>query len=357
MSKTHYIIPFFIPHIGCPYNCVFCSQNRITGKESSISPEEILPTVKQYLATFPRDAAGVEVAFFGGSFTGIPVKLQTAFLEKAHYAKKNGLIDGIRLSTRPDYIDGAILDRLKEFGVDTIELGVQSANNKVLAQSLRGHTFEDVMRASKLIQKSGFVLGLQMMIGLPGSDRDTEMETARQICRIRPQMVRIYPALVIRGTALEAMYRNGKYTPLSLDGAVQTCVILSEMFIRENIDIIRMGLQPTELINTGREVVAGPFHPAFRQLVDSRLLHKTVKKVIDQRGIETEAGLVIEVNPSILSTLQGSRKESIKALRAEYPGLHIRVLQNSSLDKTVIGFCNGDARYEIDYRQVISKTH
>ncbi len=355
MSKTHFIIPFFIPHVGCPYSCIFCNQNRITGRESSVSPEEILPTIEQYLATFPPGTKGVEVAFFGGSFTGIPIRLQNAFLEKAYYAKKNGLIEGIRMSTRPDYIDQTILNRLKKYRVDTIELGVQSMSDHVLDNSCRGHTSEDVIRASKLIRENKFTLGLQMMIGLPGSDRDTEIETARQICRLKPTMVRIYPALVIRGTTLEVMYSQGQYKPPDLENAVQTCAVIAEMFIRENINIIRIGLQPTYLINTGKEVVAGPFHPSFRQLVDSLLLRKSLKKVLDQRGIDPKIRVVIEVNPSMLSTLQGIRKNSVAKLREEFPGIEERIAQNKCLGKTVIKFWYNDSCFEIDYNQVLSK--
>lgn len=355
MSNKHYIIPFFIPHIGCPHDCVFCSQNKITGREDSISAGEILPTVREYLATLPNDNRWVEVAFFGGSFTGIPAHHQEEFLEKARYAKEKGLIDGIRLSTRPDYIDETVLKRLKSYLVDTIELGVQSMDDRVLKKSLRGHTAADVLYASNLIKENGFCLGLQMMIGLPGSSPNIEIETARRICEIGPKLIRIYPALVIRGTALETMYLKGKYKPLSLEDAVETCTVLAEMFIKSDINVIRMGLQPTDLINAGREVVAGPFHPAFRQLVDSKLLRKTVKRVLDQRSLDDEAGLVIQVNPALVSTLQGIKKESLSILKKEYPELRITVSQNNTLGKWNVRFINGATVFEVDYRRVIIK--
>jgi len=355
MPEKYLIIPFFIPHIGCPYKCIFCSQKKITGRESPVTPEDILPTIHRYLKTLPQDRRKVEIAFYGGSFTGIPEDLQTSFLEAAVSAKSRGLVDGIRLSTRPDYIDKRILERLKKYRVDAIELGVQSMDNQVLKKSLRGHTAEDVLIASKLIQREGFVLGLQMMIGLPGSNLKKDIETARQICEIKPRMVRIYPALVIRGTALEALYKKGNYRPLSLEKAVDTCTVLAEMFMRESISIIRMGLQPTELINKGGEVVAGPFHAAFRQLVDSRLVKKAVNKAMDQRELGRVPAITVEVSPGTVSALQGIKKESIAALLEEYPGLSIKIVQNSALDKTAIRFFYESSMFEIDYREVLIK--
>ena len=355
MSKEHFIIPFFIPHIGCPHNCVFCSQDKITGKECPVKPEEVLPVIREYRATIPRGAKAVEAAFFGGSFTGIPVALQKAFLKEARLAKEEGLIEGIRLSTRPDYIDKEVLGRLKDYGVDTIELGVQSMSDKVLAKSSRGHTSADVVRASRSIREYGFKLGLQMMIGLPGSGRETEIETASRICSLKPDFVRIYPALVIRGTDLEIMYKKGLYKPLALEEAIDTCVALAEMFLRENISIIRIGLQPTDLISQDGEVAAGPFHPSFRQLVDSRLVLKAVKRIIGQREKVLGKGLVIEVNPGALSMLQGIGKESINALKREYPGLEIKVRQNRGLGRSEMRFISGGTVFGSDYREVIRK--
>lgn len=353
MTKTHFIVPFFIPHVGCPHDCVFCSQGKITGKERPVLPEEVIPIIREYRATFPRNARMVEAAFFGGSFTGIPAPLQTAFLKEAYLAKKEGLIDRIRLSTRPDYIDQEVLERLSEFRVDIIELGVQSMSDEVLKKSARGHSSADVVQASRKIREYGFRLGLQMMVGLPGSRPDTEVQTASGICALKPDFVRIYPTLVIRGTALETMYKKGMYKPPSLEEAVDLCAVLAAMFIRENIAIIRMGLQPTELISEGGEVVAGPFHPSFRQLVDSRLVLRAVKWILDQRGMDPEVGIVMETNPKLLSTLKGIGKENIKALEREYPGLEIKVLKNKDLGRSEIRFINGKRMFEADYRQVI----
>ncbi len=355
MTNKRYIIPFFIPHIGCPHSCVFCSQNKITGREKPITPEEILPIIRQYRATFSDKTKKVEVAFFGGSFTGIPIKLRSALLQEAYNAKKMGLLHNIRLSTRPDYIDEDILNHLKDFEVDIIELGVQSMDSEVLALSQRGHGAEDVIKASKLIKGYGFKLGLQMMIGLPGSHERTEIETAVQICRLKPDFVRIYPALVIRGTKLEDMYKNKTYRPPPLQKAVEVCVKLSEIFIKKNINIIRIGLQPTGLIKEGGEVAAGPFHPSFRQLVDSRLVLNVIVKIIGQRGMDLTRGLAIMANPRFISTLQGINKENLKILKEMHPGSRIRMLMDKSLKRSVLRLETEQDLIETDYLRAIEK--
>ncbi len=355
MTDKRYIIPFFVPHIGCPHACVFCSQNKITGQEKPVTPGEILPTVKEYISTFHDKTRRIEIAFFGGSFTGIPMDMQRALLNEAYNAKMAGLIDGIRLSTRPDYINKKILHDLKAFGVDTVELGVQSMDNKVLALSQRGHVAADVVKSSKLIKNHGFKLGLQMMIGLPGSYEITELNTATEICALEPDFVRIYPALVIRGTKMETLYKSGAYTPLPLHGAIDICVRLTEIFIKERIKIIRMGLQPTDLISEGAEVIAGPFHPSFRQLVDAKLVLKVIVKIIEQRGMDLSRGLILTVNPRCLSTLQGINKANIKTLREMYPGLYIKTMTDETLKGNVLRLRGDRDLIETDYLRVIEK--
>ena len=207
----HYVIPIFVPHLGCPNDCVFCNQKSISGQQKMITKEEIKNTIDFYLENIKDKQAKKEVAFFGGSFTGIDVEKQEEFLQTAYQYIKNGKIDSIRISTRPDYINKAILKRLKKYRVKTIELGVQSANDYVLKQSRRNHTFEDVKKASKLIRRYRFNLGHQMMIGLPESTKIDEINTAKELIKLKPQMVRIYPVLVIKNTKLEKDYLDKKY--------------------------------------------------------------------------------------------------------------------------------------------------
>lgn len=240
------------------------------GLSTNVSPVEVEKIIEEHLATF-KPGAFVEVAFYGGSFTAIDLDIQSKLLEIPYRYKKAGKIDNIRLSTRPDAIDEVILDNLKKYSVDTIELGVQSLDDKVLYASGRGHTSEDVYRAAELIKRFGFNLGLQMMVGLPGDTLEKDLYTCKEFIKLRPSCVRVYPTLVIRDTFLEKLYLMEKYRPIILEEAIDICSLLLMLFNFNNIEVIRMGLQPTENIQMGKDVVAGPFHPAFRQLVESNI--------------------------------------------------------------------------------------
>jgi histone acetyltransferase (RNA polymerase elongator complex component) len=261
--KKHYTIPFFIPLKGCPFKCIFCDQEKITG-EAMPSPKDVPAKIEKYLATMPGDAH-VEVGFFGGSFTGLPEKTIKEFLSPVQPFVEDGRIRGIRLSTRPDLIDQDIVAFLKEYNVICIELGVQSMSDKVLLASRRGHTPLDVQEASRIITGCGLVLGHQMMLGLPGSTFRDEMYTAEKIKEMGAAQVRIYPALVIKGTELAGMWERGEYAPLVLDEAVRRAGNLIKYFEANNIKVIRCGLHPSEGLLTGEEYLAGPFHTAFGQ--------------------------------------------------------------------------------------------
>ena len=209
--KKEYIIPIFVPHLGCPNACVFCNQTKISGEQRQVRAKDVKDTIEYYLNNFKTNEREIEVAFFGGSFTGIDVELQKELLEAAYEYIKEGKVNSIRISTRPDYISKDILKMLKKYNVKTIELGVQSANNYILEKAKRGHTFEDVKKASKLINRYGFRLGHQMMVGLPDSTMLDEINTAKALVKLKPKIVRIYPVLVIKGTQLEEDYKNGEY--------------------------------------------------------------------------------------------------------------------------------------------------
>ena len=320
MSK-HYIIPIFVPHLGCPNDCVFCNQKSISGQQKMITKEDIEKTINFYLENIRDKDAQKEVAFFGGSFTGIEVEKQEEFLQTAYKYIKTGKINSIRISTRPDYIDKTILRRLKKYKVETIELGVQSANDYILKQSHRGHTFEDVKRASKLIRWYGFKLGHQMMVGLPESTRIDEVNTARELIKLKPKMVRIYPVLVIKNTKLEKDYLDEKYTPLSVVQAVEICKELVPMFVKKGIEVIRIGLQNTDEItdpnNEKSEVVAGPYHPAFRQLVESGLWYDSIVNKIKQLNVKVKK-VQVTVNPQDANNVIGHKRENIEKLKEMY---------------------------------------
>lgn len=258
--QKQYVIPIFVPHLGCPNDCIFCNQKTISGERKQITKKDVLDTVQYYLSNFKDDNAYIEIAFFGGSFTGIEIEKQEELLSAGYEFIKQGKVNGIRISTRPDYIDKHILKRLKKYNVTTIELGVQSSNNYILQRCGRGHTFEDVKRASKLIKRFGFKLGHQMMCGLPDSTRLDEINTAKDLAKLKPKIVRIYPVLVLKGTRLAKEYEDGVYEPLSCNQAVEICKELYYFFQSKKIKVIRMGLQNTETINrpekTGSEVIA-----------------------------------------------------------------------------------------------------
>lgn len=355
MSKSHFIIPFFIPHIGCPFDCVFCNQKKITGQNDAISPDEIIPTIEKYISTFPDNPGRVEVAFFGGSFTGIPVDKQQEYLKQVNIALERRMIDGIRLSTRPDFIDVGILTMLKKYNVDTVELGVQSLDDEVLKKSCRGHSSEDVREAVNLIHHFGFNLGLQMMIGLPGDTHEKDIRTAVEICKLNPRFVRIYPTLVIKGTALERMYKKGLYTPLTVQEAVDICKELLEIFLKKDIVVIRIGLQPTDHITSGRDVIAGPFHPAFRQIAQSSLIKKVIMKILEQKEDIREGVITMEVHPSMTSTVVGVKKENINKLSEIYPEIKFIVSPVSDIGKNNIRFVYDGYCFEKDYVEVLKQ--
>jgi radical SAM enzyme (TIGR01210 family) len=273
MNRKHYIIPIFVPHKGCPHDCIFCNQKKITGNEKDITSYDVSSTIDDYLTTIDKINSFIEVSFFGGSFTGIPIKKQSELLGAAKNALDDKKINAIRLSTRPDYIDRDILENLKKYNVGIIEIGVQSLDEEVLKISERGHSPEDVYKASKLIREFGFKLGLQMMVGLPCDNIYKDIYTAEKIIDMKPDFVRIYPTLTIKDTYMEQMYRDGIYQPPSIDETVQICKKLYIMFTKSNIRIIRMGLQATDNINIGKDIIAGPFHPAFGEMVESAVLN------------------------------------------------------------------------------------
>ena len=280
--KKHAIIPIFIPHRGCPNDCVFCNQRKITAHQTPVLPEDIHGTVETWLSTLePRHMETIELAFFGGSFTGIPMEDQTAFLQVAKAYKDAGRIHRIHLSTRPDYISREILDNLKRWGVDVIELGVQSFGEDVLKASGRGHDAACVYESSRLIQEYGFTLGIQLMIGLPGDTMEKDIYSARETVKIGPSIARLYPTVVIRDTALYDMYLAGAYTPMPEDDAVERTKAMYQILDAAGINIIRVGLKSSDIIaDTPSSIAPGTFHPAFRQLVEGAIARESLEAQI-----------------------------------------------------------------------------
>lgn len=273
-----YNLPIFIPHRGCPHDCVFCSQRKITGIDTEVTPTQVREMMVDFLKTVKKDDSTAEVAFFGGSFTGLEYTTQEEFLKTA--AEFFPQIDGIRLSTRPDYIDDDIINLLKKHGVTTVELGVQSSDEQVLQMNSRGHSFESVRTASKLIKDAGITLGHQMMLGMYGSTPEKDMQTVRDIISLKPACVRIYPVVTIKGTALEDLYNAGRYQPYTVEQAAELAKQAVLEFQNAGIEVIRVGLHSSEELENDGNIVAGPYHPAFGELVDSLIYRDLIEEEI-----------------------------------------------------------------------------
>lgn len=331
MSKSHYIIPIFVPHVGCPHECVFCNQNSITGvSDNEVNSTTTRNIIDEYLSTIDRKNSIVEVSFYGGTFTAIPMNKQKELLAVAKHYKDAEKIDFIHLSTRPDYIDDVILKNLNEYSVDIIELGVQSMDNDVLLKSGRGHSSDDVIKASKLIKEYGFILGHQIMIGLPGADPEKDIKTAKEVIKLKPDIARIYPALVIKDTPMEKMYKSGLYKPYTLSEAVKISRVIYAMFVSNDIDVIRIGLQPTEEINYGKDLISGPFHPSIRELVEGSIYNKIIyekTKHITNKKIE------IYINDKDLSKLYANKKEFFNDIKLLNKTNNFKVIQDKALER------------------------
>lgn len=331
--SEQYIIPIFVPHLGCPNDCTFCNQKSISGQTKQVTAKDVKQTIEEYLKSFKNENLYKEVAFFGGSFTGIEQEKQKELLEAAYEFIKTKQIQSIRISTRPDYIDKEKLQLLKKYGVKTIELGVQSTNDYILKKCRRGHTFEDVKRASKLIRRHGFILGHQMMIGLPESTKIDELNTAKDLAKLKPKIVRLYPVLVINGTELEKEYQNGEYEPVPLSQAVERCKELYYFFTHKKITVIRMGLQNTDIIsdpkNAKSEVVAGPYHEAFGQLVEDSIWYDAILEKIKKFNVKVKE-IEIEINPENINNVVGHKKENIKKLKDLYD-VDVKITQSKNI--------------------------
>ncbi|MBS4957513.1 MAG: radical SAM protein [Clostridium sp.] len=327
MSKNYYIIPVFISHQGCPHQCVFCNQDRIAGKYEEVFASDVRKIIDEYLETINSNGATIEVSFFGGTFTAIDVNKQKELLEVAREYKEKGLIHKIRLSTRPDAILPYILGYLKEYKVDIIELGVQSLDDEVLRKAGRGHSVNDVIVASKLIKEAGFTLGHQIMPGLPGDSFEIDIETTKKSIEMKPDICRIYPSLVIKDTPMEDMYNRGEYIPYSLDEAVYISGEMLKLYNDAKIKVIRIGLQPTDTITTGKDIVDGPFHPAFRELVEGHLICETLDKKCPK-----EKDIIIEINEKDVSKLYTNKKQYFKAFLANRDG-KVYVNTNNKIKK------------------------
>ena len=311
-------ISIFVPHLGCPQQCSFCNQKTITGKEKQPTPGDVKQAVETALK---RKGFEFEIAFFGGSFTAIDREYMISLLEAASQYIKDGRIKGIRISTRPDFIDGEILSILRDYGVTSIELGAQSMDDEVLKANLRGHTSADVENASKLIKSYGFELGLQMMTGLYLDTDEKAIETARKLIALKPETVRIYPTVVLKNTYLAELYEKEEYKPQTVDDAANLCTKLLPLFKKADIKVIRLGLHASDDIK--KNMVAGAYHEAFGEIVESRIM---LNKILENPPGNYE----ILVHPRSVSKLKGNQKRNIYFLIEK--GYNIKITQNDKVN-------------------------
>ncbi|HOO26624.1 MAG TPA: radical SAM protein, partial [Clostridiales bacterium] len=313
MKSKHINLALFVPQLGCPRQCVFCNQRQITGKVRMLEPEDIDKAVKASALASPDEGEVREIAFFGGSFTAIDREYMVSLLEAASKYVNSGLFTGIRISTRPDAVDAEVCKILKKYSVSSVELGAQSMDDGVLSLNKRGHRACDVEKAVGILKDFSFEIGLQMMTGLYGSDCEESLFTARKLIDLKPKTVRIYPTLVLKGTELEDLYSRGLYKPQSLEDAVNLCSKLLLLFYEADIDVIRLGLHSGGLPDG---YVAGPYHPAFRELCESKVYLQVARQAF--KDLKAEPGsFCLRVNPRFISQMVGQGRSNLTSLKSE----------------------------------------
>ena len=322
----HINVALFVPHNGCPNQCSFCNQRAISGHRSQVEPSDVDKAVQ--IALENPESKGGEIAFFGGSFTAIERDTMVSLLSAAHKYVENGSFKGIRISTRPDAVDEEICEILKTYGVTAVELGAQSLDDRVLTLNKRGHTSDDIAKATKLLQKNGFETGLQMMTGLYGSTDEDSIETARKIIVLNPDTVRIYPTVVLENTELCELYRKGEYNPQGVEEAAELCAELLQMFEEAGIKVIIPGLHSGGDVEG--EFVAGAYHPAFKEICESKIYSRKVTELIRENKIP-EGKIEIRVSPKAVSQMTGQKKANIEALKKL--GYEAKITADESIEK------------------------
>ncbi len=324
------IIPIFVPHLGCPNQCVFCNQRRISG---SLLPARASDVTAALDKAEREGVRGAQLAFYGGSFTAIPTAMQEELLGASVPYRERGVIRSVRLSTRPDAVDETVLMRLKRYGVSTVELGSQSMDDAVLQASGRGHTAADTERAAALVRAAGLELVLQMMTGLPGSSDEKDIETARRIIACGPDAVRIYPTVIVRDTPLYEQWRRGEYREHTVADAVRVCADILPLFEAAGIPVIRLGLNPTEELSNG-EAAGGAYHPALGELVRSERLRRQTVELL--RDVPSGAKVTLAVHPKMLSAMIGQHGANREAICRDLGLKELRILSDASAGDYVL---------------------
>ena len=338
----HVNIPVFIPHLGCPNQCVFCNQREISGVQEFIA-EDVIPIIDSALRTIEDDAE-VEIAFFGGSFTGINPELMISLLKIANGYIERGLVRQVRCSTRPDYINEEILGILKKYGVKTIELGLQSSSDRVLEISKRGHNFEAEIKSCCMIVENGFDLVGQMMIGLPGADIESEIKTAEFIASVGAVGARIYPTVVFRDTELCSMMQQGVYLPLSLDDAIERSATVLDIFLKAGVEVIRIGLQASDNLSDPDSSIAGANHPALGELVIGEVYYKRICKLLSDSDVSENENITVLVSRGALSKAVGQNRKNKLRLMERYKNLRFAEADGIPTYGVQLHFKNGEMK-------------
>jgi histone acetyltransferase (RNA polymerase elongator complex component) len=342
VKSNPFIIPVFLPHTGCRHRCSFCDQSAITGQKAAPpKPEQVRREILSFLGYKRGPRSPVQISFYGGIFLGQPEKTVRRLLDVASDFIKPGPVESIRFSTRPDTIDSERLGWLSQYPVATIEIGAQSMNDRVLQNSNRGHTARDTEKAMALLKAKGYETGLQMMLGLPGDCAAGSLDTGRRILDLGPDFVRIYPAVVLAGSVLADWFAAGRYEPFSLETAVEITGRLYRLFVNRGVRVVRMGLQASEDLNRGNTILAGPFHPAFGQLVISNLFLDSVCRALQKAGASGNT-ISVAVNPRSVSNLRGQNNSNIESLKRLFSADTITVLSKPDLDETAVVVNAGD---------------
>lgn len=338
----HKNLSIFVPHAGCKNQCSFCDQRSISGTQNPPTAQYVQELCDKFL---PKQETGkletgdtdnnitlsgkdYEIAFFGGSFTAIDRQYMLQLLQAAYPFVQSKRAGGIRVSTRPDAINQEVLDILKAFGVTSIELGAQSMQDEVLAVNLRGHSQQDVVDAARLIKQNGFSLGLQMMTGMYGQKKykSCAIDTAQKFVKLKPDTVRIYPTMTLENTLLEKFYKSGEYIPPTLEETVDICVSLIDIFDKNDIKIIKLGLHSDD--NMQQKIVAGAYHPAFKELCLSKLFLEKIKGELTNTAIKE---CIVKVNSKQISQFKGQKNSNI--LEFEKLGYKVDIQGDAKIDK------------------------
>ncbi|MFW5908012.1 MAG: elongator complex protein 3 [Desulfosalsimonas sp.] len=317
--KKPYVIPIFIPHSGCPHRCTFCNQHSVTGSRESLpDPEKLGAEIEQWLQYRSRDRGFTEISFYGGNFLGLEKGRIRRLLDEAAYWVSSGKVHGLRFSTRPDTVNPETMSLIAGYPVTTVEIGVQSMDDRVLELLKRGHTSADSEDAAHTLKKAGYRLGCQIMTGMPGESRDSALATAGAVADLKPGFVRIYPLVVLSGSALAAEYRAGRFVPLELQECIRRTASLYRVFERNLIPVIRMGLQSSNELNTQGTILAGPYHQALGHMVFSHLMLQRARRILDAVPWLPET-VEMRVHPSSVSRMRGLKNANIRLLESTYP--------------------------------------